>query len=90
MTTIYKTTVNYPNNRATEGDSSLTELWSRIRHINSSYISGPDVQDLGPGTGGFTTVRRWASYEAAQTYINAVNELMSSYEKTATITEEVV
>jgi hypothetical protein len=87
MTTVYKTTVNYPNNKP--GESDLTELWSRLRAVNIGYISGPETQDLGPGTGGFTSIRYWDSMLAAQTYIDYINELMTSYEKTAIITEEV-
>jgi hypothetical protein len=89
MATVYKTTVFYPNERPHQGNASLTELWSRLLAFSGSYVSGPEIQDLGPGTGGFTTVRRWASMLAAQTYIDCVNELMASYEKTAIITEEV-
>jgi hypothetical protein len=89
MTTVYKTTVFYPNERPHPGDAPLTALWDRISPISGTYISGPEIHDLGPGTGGFTTIRRWASMLAAQTFIDNVNELMVGYEKTTTITEEV-
>jgi hypothetical protein len=90
MTTIYKTTVFYPSTRPREGDAPLSDLRSRISAISDSCISGPDQQDLGPGTGGFTTIRRWTSMLAAQTFINDINEVMAEYDRTATITEEVI
>jgi hypothetical protein len=89
MATVYKTTVFYPNERPHQGDAPLTELWARISAISGTYISGPEIQDLGPGTGGFTTSRRWASMLSAQTFIDNINELMVGYDKTTTITEEV-
>jgi hypothetical protein len=90
MTTIYKTTVNYPNDKPEEGDASLTELYRRLINISGRYISEPEIQDPDPIAGGYTIARRWSTNEAAQTYVNDVNELMASYEKTVTITEEVV
>jgi hypothetical protein len=89
MPTIYKTTVNYPNDRPLDGNPQLTEIWSRLTALSNSYVSGPEILDPDPIAGGYTINRRWSTNEAAQSYVNDVNELMTSYEKTVTITEEV-
>jgi hypothetical protein len=93
MTTVYKTTVHYPSTKPTTDDNSpLGEFYRRIHHLTAKLVNGPDsaaeVQDLGPD--GFTTSRYWVDSEAAQMFIDCVNETMVDYEKTTTITEEVV
>jgi hypothetical protein len=90
MATVFKTTVFYPDTRPHEGDPELVSLLERISALSGSYISGPEVTDLGPGTGGFTTIRRWASNEVAQRFIDDVNETIVSYTKTTSIDQEVI